>query len=127
MSNSTRWCRPTAWRSSRWRMTLRPSLRPTRSSSRGRAASSCRTPARKRNGIWLWPALAVGREGKWAEARESFRTLDTATATLPLEMQRFAFQEAVRAAVEVRDFGAAASLLSEFETLGSAHERKADL
>ena len=83
--------------------------------------------AAKRNDIALWRALAQAREGKWAEARESFRTLDTATATLPLEMQRFAFQEAVRAAVEVRDFGAAASLLSEFETLGSAREREADL
>ncbi|HKS62119.1 MAG TPA: tetratricopeptide repeat protein [Xanthobacteraceae bacterium] len=84
-------------------------------------------PAAKRNDIALWRALAQAREGKWVEAREGFRTLDTATATLPLEMQRFAFQEAVRAAVEVRDFGAAASLLSEFETMGSAHEREADL
>ena len=83
--------------------------------------------AAKRNDISLWRALAQAREGKWVEAREGFRTLETATATLPLEMQRFAFQEAVRAAVEVRDFGAAASLLSEFETLGSAQEREADL
>jgi len=84
-------------------------------------------PAARRNDIALWRALAQAREGKWVEAREGFRTLDTATATLPLEMQRFAFQEAVRAAVEVRDFGAAASLLSEFETLGSAQERETDL
>ena len=84
-------------------------------------------PAAKRNDISLWRALAQAREGKWVEAREGFRTLETATATLPLEMQRFAFQEAVRAAVEVRDFGAAASLLSEFETLGSAQERETDL
>ena len=54
----------------------------------------------------LWRALAQARQGKWAEAREGFRSLETATATLPLELQRFAFQEAVRAAVEVRDFGA---------------------
>jgi len=84
-------------------------------------------PAAKRNDISLWRALAQAREGKWAEAREGFRTLDTATATLPLEMQRFAFQEAVRAAVEVRDFGTASGLLSEFETLGSAQQRGADL
>ena len=84
-------------------------------------------PAAKRNDISLWRALAQAREGKWVEAREGFRTLETATATLPLEVQRFAFQEAVRAAVEVRDFGAAASLLSEFETMGSAQEREADL
>ena len=42
-------------------------------------------------------------------------------------MQRFAFQEAVRAAIEVRDFGGAATLLSEFDTLGPARQRDNDL
>ncbi|MEA2877229.1 MAG: hypothetical protein QOF14_2425 [Hyphomicrobiales bacterium] len=75
----------------------------------------------------LWRALALAQQGKWAEAREGFRSLDTATATLPVELQRHAFHEAVRAAVEVRDFGAAQSLLNEFETLGRAPARDADL
>ncbi len=75
----------------------------------------------------LWRALALAQQGKWAEAREGFRSLETATATLPMELQRHAFQEAVRAAVEVRDFGAAQSLLNEFETLGQAPARDADL
>ena len=73
----------------------------------------------KRSDIALWRALALAQQGKWVEAREGFRTLETASATLPLEMQRFAFQEAARAAVEVRDFGGAASLINEFDTLGS--------
>lgn len=75
----------------------------------------------------LWRALAQAQQGKWTEAREGFRSLDTATATLPVELQRHAFQEAVRAAVEVRDFGTAQSLLNEFETLGQAPARDADL
>jgi len=75
----------------------------------------------------LWHALALAQQGKWPEAREGFRSLGTATATLPVEFQRHAFQEALRAAVEVRDFGAAQSLLNEFETLGQAPTRDADL
>ena len=75
----------------------------------------------------LWRALAQAQQGKWSEAREGFRSLDTATAALPVELQRFAFQEAARAAVEARDFGAAQSLLNEFETLGTARGRDADL
>jgi tetratricopeptide (TPR) repeat protein len=80
-----------------------------------------------RSDTTLWRALALAQQGKWAEAREGFRSLDTATATLPVELQRHAFQEAVHAAVEVRDFGAAQSLLNEFETLGQAPARDADL
>jgi len=80
-----------------------------------------------RSDAMLWRALALAQQGKWAEAREGFRSLDTATATLPVELQRHAFHEAVRAAVEVRDFGAAQSLLNEFETLGQAPARDADL
>jgi tetratricopeptide (TPR) repeat protein len=75
----------------------------------------------------LWRALALAQQGKWSEAREGFHSLDTATATLPMELQRYAFHEAVRAAVEARDFGAAQSLLAEFETLGTLRERDADL
>jgi tetratricopeptide (TPR) repeat protein len=75
----------------------------------------------------LWRALALAQQGKWSEAREGFRSLDTATATLPVELQRYAFHEAVRAAVEARDFGAAQSLLAQFDTLGMTREREADL
>jgi hypothetical protein len=81
----------------------------------------------RRNDIALWRALAQAKEGKWIEAREGFRAIETSTAALPLELQRLAFQEAVRTAVEVRDFGGAASLLSEFDTLGPARERDNEL
>jgi tetratricopeptide (TPR) repeat protein len=75
----------------------------------------------------LWRALALAQQGKWADAREGFRSLDSATATLPVELQRYAFTEAVRAAVEVHDYGAAQTLLNEFDTLGQAPQRDADL
>ena len=75
----------------------------------------------------LWRALALAQQGKWTEAREGFRSLDTATATLPVELQRYAFTEAVRAAVEVHDYGAAQTLLNEFDTLGPAPQHDADL
>src|ERR1043165_4895860 len=75
----------------------------------------------------LWRALALAQHGKWAAAREGFRSLDTTTAPLPVELQRYAFTEAVRAAVEVHDFGAAQTLLNEFDTLGPAPQHDADL
>jgi tetratricopeptide (TPR) repeat protein len=81
----------------------------------------------KRNDITLWRALALAQQGKWVEAREGFRSLETAAAVLPVELQRLAFQEAARAAVEVRDFGGAATLINEVDTLGPAQEHDAEL
>ena len=66
----------------------------------------------------VWRAVAFAREGKWPEAREAFKTSDAALASLPLELQRMAMLEALRAAIEVRDFTAAARLVNDFETAG---------
>jgi tetratricopeptide (TPR) repeat protein len=66
----------------------------------------------------MWRALALARQGKWSEAREGFRNVEVAMGALPLELQRLALKEAVRASIEVRDFSGAASRLNEFETLG---------
>jgi len=81
----------------------------------------------KRGDVALWRALAQAQQGKWVEAREGFRSLETTAATLPLQLQRLAFQEAARAAIEVRDFGGAATLINEFDTLGPAPEGEAEL
>jgi tetratricopeptide (TPR) repeat protein len=75
----------------------------------------------------LWRALAQVQQGKWSEAREGLASLSGAAAALPLELQRYAFQEAMRSAIEVRDFGTAASLLSEFDTLGPSPQGEGDL
>jgi len=66
----------------------------------------------------LWRAVAYTQQGKWAEAREAFRGLDTAIGGLPIELQRVVLKDAVRASIEARDFAAAADYLNEFEQIG---------
>jgi tetratricopeptide (TPR) repeat protein len=66
----------------------------------------------------LWRAVAHARHGNWADAHDSFRNVQALTATLPLELQRVVLTEALRAAVEVKDYGSAANQIHEFETLG---------
>ena len=56
-----------------------------------------------------------GRANGPRRAKASARS-KARSATLPLELQRIALQEALRAAIEVGDFGDAANLLNEFET-----------
>jgi tetratricopeptide (TPR) repeat protein len=69
----------------------------------------------------LWRALAYAREGKWGEARESFKRVETAIATLPVELQRFALKEEMRSAIEVRAFGEAENELYDLQTIGIPH------
>ena len=66
----------------------------------------------------IWRAVAFAREGKWPEAREAFKGSEATLGNLPLELQRVAMLEALRAAIEVRDFTAASRLLNDFETAG---------
>ncbi|MCZ7658332.1 MAG: tetratricopeptide repeat protein [Xanthobacteraceae bacterium] len=70
----------------------------------------------------LWRALAYAQQGKWIEARVGFKTIETALPTLPAELQRLAYKDAMRAAIEVRDFGEAVKLLQELETVGVTRE-----
>jgi len=66
----------------------------------------------------IWRAVAFAREGKWPEARDAFKGSEATLGNLPLELQRIAMLEALRAAIEVRDFAAASRLLNDFETAG---------
>jgi tetratricopeptide (TPR) repeat protein len=66
----------------------------------------------------IWRAVAYTQQGKWAEAREGFRDLDTSLGTLPLELQRLVLEDALRASIEARDFAAAANQLNEFDQIG---------
>ena len=52
----------------------------------------------------LWRALALARQGKWPEARDAFRGVEGALGALPLELQRLALKDALRASIEVGDF-----------------------
>ncbi|HXF88535.1 MAG TPA: tetratricopeptide repeat protein [Xanthobacteraceae bacterium] len=66
----------------------------------------------------LWRALAYSRQGKWAQAREAFRNVEGAMATLPIELQLVALREALRAALEIGDLATAARRLNDIEALG---------
>ncbi|HEU5272476.1 MAG TPA: tetratricopeptide repeat protein [Xanthobacteraceae bacterium] len=66
----------------------------------------------------IWRAVAYTQQGKWAEARDGFRDLDTSLGTLPLELQRMVLEEALRTSIEARDFAAAANELNEFDQIG---------
>jgi tetratricopeptide (TPR) repeat protein len=70
----------------------------------------------------LWRALAYAGEGKWAQARDSFKSVEAAIATLPIELQRVALKDEMRAAIEVGDFAGAADQLNDLETIGLPRE-----
>jgi hypothetical protein len=66
----------------------------------------------------LWRALAYARQGKWADARDAFRYVEGALGALPLELQRIALKDALRASIEIGDFPNAANRLNDFKTVG---------
>jgi tetratricopeptide (TPR) repeat protein len=70
----------------------------------------------------LWKALALARQEKWTEAREKFKNVESAVASLPVELQRVAVSQAMRAALEAKDFSGAAARSSELEQLGITPE-----
>jgi len=70
----------------------------------------------------LWRALAQARQGKWGQARDGFKTVEAAVATLPIELQRVALKDEMRSAIEVGDFAGASTELNDFETIGVPHD-----
>ena len=70
----------------------------------------------------LWRALAYARQGKWAQARDRFKNVEAAIATLPVELQRVTLRDEMRAAIETGDFASAADELNDFETIGVPRE-----
>lgn len=73
----------------------------------------------------LWRALAYARQGKWAQARDQFRNVESSLTSLPLELQRIALKDAFRAQIEVGDFAAAIARLNDFDTVGVPKELEA--
>ncbi|MDP3690754.1 tetratricopeptide repeat protein [Bradyrhizobium sp.] len=73
----------------------------------------------------LWKALALARQGKWAEAREKFKNVEFAITSLPIELQRIVISDAMRASLEVRDFSGAAKRGSDLQVVGVPPEMKA--
>ena len=72
----------------------------------------------KQQNAAVWRSVALVRQGKWAPARDGFKELETALATLPVELQRVALIAALRAAVETHDVMATTRLIEEIETVG---------
>ncbi len=70
----------------------------------------------------LWRAVALARQGKWADAHDRFKDVDAALGALPIELQRMALRHALRAAIEVHDFGGADKVLNELQTIGVPDE-----
>lgn len=66
----------------------------------------------------IWRAIAYARQGRWSDAQNIFKTVGAAMGALPVELQRMAMKEALRSAIEVRDFNNATRLANEFETVG---------
>ena len=74
--------------------------------------------------VQLWKALAYARQEKWAEAREKFKNVEAAVTSLPVELQRMAVAQAMRASLEAKDFSGAAARGSELELLDIPPEMK---
>jgi hypothetical protein len=72
----------------------------------------------------LWQAFADARQEKWAEAREKFKNVEFAIATLPLELQRIVTAEAMRASLEVKDYAGAAKRRAELDVIGVPAQEK---
>jgi tetratricopeptide (TPR) repeat protein len=66
----------------------------------------------------VWRAIAYSRQGKWAEAHAAFAHVEIAVAALPIQLQRMAMLEALRSAVEVRDFHNAAQIANACDGIG---------
>jgi tetratricopeptide (TPR) repeat protein len=70
----------------------------------------------------LWRAWAYAGLGRWADANEGFRDVDSRIARLPVELQRKVLQEIIRVAIEVGDVTGAVNAMHEFEILGVPRE-----
>ena len=68
--------------------------------------------------------MADARLGKWAEAREKFKSVEFAITSLPIELQRIVIVDAMRASLEVRDYPGAAKRAAELEVIGPPPELK---
>src|SRR5258708_26709088 len=76
------------------------------------------------NDSQLWKALALVRLGKWADAREKFKNVEFAVPCLPIDLQRIAISDAMRAAVEVKDYSGAAQRSSDLDVIGLPDDMK---
>ena len=72
----------------------------------------------------LWRALAATRLGKWAEAREKFKNVEFAIASLPVDLQRILLTDAMRASLEAKDYSGAARRRNDLDVVVVTPEMK---
>lgn len=75
----------------------------------------------------LWKGFAFARQEKWADAREKFKNAEFSIAALPLELQRIVTADAMRASLEVKDYGGASRRRSELEVIGVPSDMKPEI
>ncbi|WKA26834.1 tetratricopeptide repeat protein [Bradyrhizobium roseum] len=75
----------------------------------------------------LWKGFAFARQEKWVDAREKFKNAEFSIAALPLELQRIVTADAMRASLEVKDYGGASRRRSELEVIGVPDEMKPEI
>ncbi len=73
----------------------------------------------------LWTAVAYARQEKWAEAREKFKNVEFAIASLPVDLQRIVLLDAFRASLEVKDYSGAATRSNDLDLIGIAPGQRA--
>lgn len=75
----------------------------------------------------IWRAIALARQGRWEEARNGFKNLDGAIGALPVQLQRMAIAQSLRASIEVKDFTGATRMVNELESIGVPPELEASI
>ena len=75
----------------------------------------------------IWRAIALARQGRWEEARAGFKNLDAAIGALPIQLQRMAIAQSLRASIEVKDFTGATRMVNELESIGVPPELEASI
>ncbi len=75
----------------------------------------------------LWKGFAFARQEKWADAREKFKNTEFSIASLPLELQRLITLDAMRAALEVKDYAGASRRRSELDVIGIPADMKPEM
>lgn len=75
----------------------------------------------------IWRAIALARQGRWEEARNGFKNLDAAIGALPVQLQRMAIAQSLRASIEVKDFTGATRMVNELESIGVPPELEASI
>jgi tetratricopeptide (TPR) repeat protein len=81
----------------------------------------------KQPDIQLWRGMVLSRLGRFAQARENLKNVETSATGMPLDLQRLAIKEAARADIEVGDFADAARRLNDFDGIGVPDDLKPSL